>query len=129
MAREVGAIGGTSDWRWVTTADRIGSDQRHTRSVRADLRACRPLLAHFGAAPPSQRLRMPEHVPRLLSVASVVVLAACGGEGAVGPPAVPFSVGQSLVGQSGRDARDKGDRHGGDFAYVVANLALDSVGV
>ena len=65
---------------------------------------------------------------RSLVLSALALLAACGSDGPVGPAGGPFSLGQSLAVESGRDVRVATEGASGNFIAVVVNLGLDSGG-
>ena len=71
---------------------------------------------------------MPPHARPSIVLMAFALLAACDKNGPVGPAGGPFTIGQSLAVESGRDARVEGGSSGGSFVAVVVNLGLDSVG-
>jgi hypothetical protein len=62
-----------------------------------------------------------------LALSSLVAVAACRGDGPVGPVGGAFSLGQSLAVASDREARVLGGTTGGEFVAVVVNLGVDSL--
>jgi hypothetical protein len=71
---------------------------------------------------------MLQHAPRSTLLIALAVIAACGGDGPLGPTGGQFTPGQSLAVESGRDVRVVSDGTAGTYVATVVNIAQDSVG-
>jgi hypothetical protein len=68
------------------------------------------------------------HARRSTFLSALVLVAACGSDGPLGPTGGQFVPGQSLAAESGRDVRVVSDGTAGTYVATVVNISGDSVG-